>query len=212
MNPEGPAHTEERGGRTGGDCPSPCSNACWQCWSWGEAQPPESYSTSHLCSTTALLMLRERRGYGAQQLYFTQGVCPSPGVWLENKRPPAMELPAVLSMERDGDSWQAALWTLLPFPPFFRLTAAESRTAVVAILVLPSYTLFKRLLLSCLSLPNGTMALAHFSCWVSHCACRDFLVCMPGHSSRLQKTSPCGGIAPNFNSMQKYFLPGSPYP
>lgn len=50
MSPEGGSHTEEEAGRAESGCTSPWRNEGWQSWSWGEAQPPESYSTKSLGS------------------------------------------------------------------------------------------------------------------------------------------------------------------
>lgn len=183
MNPEGPAHTEEGGGRTGGACMSPCTNVC------GSSGREEKHSllnaAGHLCSATALLTLQARRGNGVQQLISPKGYVQVQESGWKTSAAHTRELPAALRTEQDKDSWQAALWTLLPSPHFLGLTSDERRTAVVAILLLLSYELFKRLLLSCLSLPKGIMASAHFGCWVPHHACQGFSVCTPELSSRL---------------------------
>jgi len=55
MNPAGPAHTEEGGGTTGGDCMLPCSKLC------GSAGCEEKHSllnptTHHACQDFLLYM------------------------------------------------------------------------------------------------------------------------------------------------------------
>lgn len=59
---------------------------------------PESYSTKNLCSIIALLMQQEGSGGWSAAAMSTSRV------WLENKSPQTMELPAVLSTEQDEGS------------------------------------------------------------------------------------------------------------
>lgn len=127
MNPEGPTHMEEGGGRTGGDCMSPCSNVC------GSAGWEEKHS---LLNPTALDTFAPTLPSSCykQKGGMEHNNCISPKAYVQVQEsgwkmsvPHTTELPAILSMVWGKDFWQAALWMLLPFSHFFQASCLMKR-------------------------------------------------------------------------------------
>lgn len=147
------------------------STASWILQHWTPLLPhcpPHATSKKGVWSTTAVFHPRrmsKSRSLAGKWVSDTQQSCQPSSAWYEAKT--FGRLPC---------------GCCCLFLIFFRLAAwwkedwsgSHSRAA-----------LFKRLLLSLLSLPKATMASSHFSGWVSHHAYQDFLVCMPGLSYTL---------------------------